>query len=180
MTQFFKIFSLLRLLKLLSFLLFFTQCSTFDIYRITYNPQKNFFEYKVNDFKYIPLRNDSMLLVDSTNFNRFFAQLNAHKYKYYFKERNEDNDYLHPSDFDMATIYSNVQKSLKNKEYGSVFTGINMMRYEYFDIDYYSDILFLEANAYENLGMSDTAKYIYRKFLCSSSKKYSNRFHGKT
>jgi len=166
------------LIIVVSTIFFFTQCSTIKNSEISFNPQKNFFEYKRSNFYSIPLRNNDMELVDSTNIKSFYIELKARKNKYPFKLRTEDNDYLHASDLEMAKIYSHVQSSIDNKDYGSVFTSLNLLRFEYFDIDYYSDCLFLEANAYENLGMIDTAKYLYTRFLKIASKKFSNRFRG--
>jgi len=162
----------------LNSVILFTQCTTFKLSEISYNSKKNLFEYRINKDYYITLRNNSMELVDSTNINDFYKELRARKNKYPFKFRTENNDLLFSSDLEMAKIYSHVQSSINSKDYASVFTGLNLLRYEYSDIDNYSDCLFLEAYSFENLGMTDTAKYLYKNFLKIASKKYSNRFHG--
>jgi hypothetical protein len=119
-----------------------------------------------------------MLLVDSTNYAAFISTFSNYKHSYQIKSLDENNQFLRFSDFQLASIYGIVQNALQTKDYAMALSGINVLRFGYDDIDYFTDCLFLEASAYENLGMIDTARFIYHKFLITSSKKYSNRFHG--
>ena len=154
-------------------LLLFTQCNTIKPELISYNQQKNFFEYKS-----IPLRNDNMFLVDSSNIEQFKIELSKRKNTYPFKYRTEETDLIRYNDFNLASIYSATQKALLSKDFAAVLSGVYMLRYGYSDAEYYTDCLFLEANAYEQMGMTDSAKARYDSFLNLSSQKYSARFQG--
>ena len=140
---------------------------------ISFNNRKNFFEYKDN-----PVRLKNMELVDSSNINIYRKELSLQvKPKHYILEENAAL-ILQSADIELARTYSDIQKNLKARDFSRALTNIRLLYYSYPEIIYFSDCLFLEAQAYEGMGNIDSAKVIYNRFLRFSAQKHSGCFHG--
>src|ERR1035437_9820588 len=124
------------LLFLASIPFLFSECSALKIENVCFNTQKNFFEYKVNNFCYIPLRNDSLHLVDSVNYESFLKQCASQKFQYPFNRRTEDNQFIIFNDRALTKMYALVQHAIQTQDYAMALSGIHVLRFGYADINY--------------------------------------------
>ncbi|MEX2410467.1 MAG: hypothetical protein WD607_03690, partial [Candidatus Paceibacterota bacterium] len=146
--------------------------------KITYNTDKEIYEYKANKKVSYTLRNENQEIIDSTNVKQFLLSLEQSKNKYPYNKTIEKEHIVKHSDYMLATLYSNAIQNINDKRYSNTITNIDRIENQYKDIYKFSDCSFLKGYAFDQLKMTDSAKIQYTKFLEFSSQKYSSRIHG--
>jgi len=158
-------------------LFFLTGCSTLNVKNITYDAIKNRYEYH-SMFRSVELRNEQQQLIDSTNIEAFINETVSRKNRYPFSERIEQADLLKQSDWKLASHFNEIHQSLTIEDYNRVFTRASEIRSIYRDADLYSNLLFLEGYAFEQLGLDNEATKKYDQFLHFSSQPFTDRQRG--
>lgn len=146
--------------------------------KITYNDEKQIFEYKANKKVSYTLRDENLELIDSSNINQFRELLDNSRNKYPYSKTVENEYIIKHSDNILAIHYNNAIQNIIDEKYSSTINDINRIENQYTDIYKYSDCSFLKAYAFDQLNMIDSAKLQYARFIDFSSQKYSARLHG--
>lgn len=81
-------------------------------------------------------------------------------------------------DLKLSKAYAEVNDAIINKDYNKALSEAWITRRIYHDLDYFSNLTFIEGFAFENVGLDSLAKDKYRFFLENSQKTYSGRFRG--
>lgn len=95
-----------------------------------------------------------------------------------FGVQKEADDVVRASDFTLVKHYNSVNTNIRKKNYGAALSTLMEMRRLYPVVDRYTDCLFLEGFAWEQLGEDDSASEAYARFVAVAEKKYSSRFRG--
>jgi hypothetical protein len=153
-------------------------CTTINPGRITYNQEKQVYEYPIPPLTPVVLRNDRGSLVTNENYTEFVTQLSRQRYKYPFDQRMEIANALKESDKKVAGLYAETVDMIRSGDYSSAKDAASRLRNTYPPSVMFTDVAFLEGYAHEKSGNPDAANEKYKEFLTYSSQKYSERFRG--
>ncbi|HZH71584.1 MAG TPA: hypothetical protein VFD91_03745 [Mariniphaga sp.] len=163
---------------LIFLLVIFSSCSTtLNFNHLEYDKKLEVYKYPIDINNSIVPRNENFQLIDSSNVDSFYVELETKGFRYNFDEILE-KDKLKYDDFEIAKYYSEINKLIASDEFQSALSKLNQLEIIYPDVKKYSDYLFLKAITYEKLDSLDSAKKFYAQFLKYSSGKYSKRFRG--
>lgn len=167
-----------RIFFLIFLLILFSNCSTtLNFNNLEYDKNLEVYKYPIDANNSLFPRNENFQLIDNSNVDSFYTELETKEFHYNFDEISE-KDNLKFNDYEIAKHYFEINKLIASKEFHSALSKLNNLELIYPDIKKYSDFLFLKAITYEQLDSLDKAKTIYADFLNYSSGKYSKRFRG--
>ncbi len=172
-----------KLLKSLSLIfcffvvaLAFLGCARLNVYKIKYNPEKKVYEYPLPGMEPITLRTNSRELVTEENFEQFIGELAQMDFRYPFNERMELANSPKESDYQIATLYAESVRKIKEEDYNQASKTIKELENSYPQAILYSDLAFLKGYLEEKRGQHEEAVKNYTAYYSLSSQKYSARF----
>lgn len=145
---------------------------------IKYDNQLGLYKYEAGKNISYPLRNKKGKNIDLLNITNFKKELDSLKNRYPLNKRIELNDKIKSSDTEIAHLYSEVNKNIKERKFVLAEQNIKQLKIIYPEIIKYSDCSFLEAYIYEQTNRPEEAKDKHLEFIQFSSAKYSDRFRG--
>lgn len=154
-----------------------SSCYRFDISKVQYKQGIDLYYYP-HKGDTLPLRHVDGKLVDSSGYKDFLVHLSQNNFRYITPAYNEQDIVVKNSDKELIEDYSNVNGYLQVKQPQTALRIIHDLKRKYPDIIKFSDILFFEAKAHEDLGNNDSSNYYYKMFLQYGGNKYSRRFRG--
>ncbi|MGC8803179.1 MAG: hypothetical protein ACP5PS_05340 [Bacteroidales bacterium] len=127
-------------------------------------------------YKGIPLRLPDGRIVTSHNIDTFLmmAQVN-----YLLQSRMTENDlWISRSDQLLVKLYDSAMMSISNENYVQTLDITHKLCHSYANMSYFSDIHFVQGYAWQKLGMHDSARVAFIRFLNYAGSKYPGRFRG--
>src|SRR5690606_26694181 len=156
--------------------MFISGCSGMNMYKITYNPDRQVYEYPLPGMGPVTLRTNSGELVTEDNFEQFIVELSDMSFMYPFDDRIELAGSPKGSDLKVASLYSESVHQIQEEQFKKAAETMDSLEEYYPEAVFYTDIAFLKGYANEKVGMKAEAKSNYENYLAFSSGKFSDRF----
>ena len=153
-------------------------CKPFNLMdHLEYNESVQLYEYRINKYNSVFIRNNSGALIDRENIDSFRVELENNRNRYSFVCCIE-KDPLKASDLTISKLYAEINADLVSGDFQPAKEKLEQLENLYPDIRKFSDHLFLESVLYAGQDSLEKAKETFRKFLKFSSGSYSKRIRG--
>jgi hypothetical protein len=160
------------------FLISLSSCVPFNLMdHLNYNESVQLYEYRINEYRSVFIRNDKGELINRQNIDSFRIELENNNKRYSFDQCFE-KDPLKASDLNISRLYSEVNSEMNNHDFPSAMEKMKQLENLYPDIKKFSDHLFLESVVYARQDSLEMANEKFREFLNYSSGSYSKKFRG--
>ena len=145
--------------------------------KINFDKDKEFYyyNYKTED---VPLRYDDNKLVLKADIDSFLLCLKQNERKYDINRSIENASVISELDNDLVHVYTAINTSLVQKNADAALFFASELLVKYPESFQYTDVSFLQANAWVLKENIDSARHYYSMFFDFSGTKYSKRFHG--
>jgi hypothetical protein len=160
------------------FIISLSSCAPFNLMdHLDYNEDVQLFEYRINKYNSVFIRNEKGELLNRQNIDSFRVDLENNKKRYSFDQCFE-KDPLKASDLSISRLYSEINSDMDNQYFQSAMDKMKLLENLYPDIIKFSDHLFLESVVYARQDSIELAKEKFRDFLKYSSGSYSKKIRG--
>ena len=153
-------------------------CAPFNLIdNLEYNESVQLYEYPINEYNSVYIRNKKGELINQHNIDSFKVELEKNNNKYSFDQCFE-KDALKASDYTISKLYSEINSDLENQDFVKSKEGLKQLKNIYPNIKKYSDYLFLNSIMYVQADSIEKANETFNDFLKYSSGSYSKRIRG--
>lgn len=153
-------------------------CAPFNLIdNLEYNESVQLYEYPINEYSSVFIRNEKGELINQHNIDSFKLELEKKDNKYSFDPCFE-KDALKASDYTISRLYSEINSNLENQNFIKTKQGLAQLASFYPDIKKHSDYLFLESILYMQTDSLEKANETFNHFLKYSSGSYSRKIRG--
>lgn len=166
-----------QILNLIAFI-GLSSCAPFNLIdNLKYNESVQLYEYPVNEYNSVFVRNKKGETVNQWNIDSFEVEVETNSKKYSFEQCFE-KDVLKASDYKISRFYSEINSDLEKHDFVKAQEGLKQLERIYPNIKKFSDFLFLESISYAQSGDTERANETFIKFLKYSSGSYSGKVRG--